>query len=223
MSAIGNASRTGRTGHPQNIVMLTADAFGVLPPIARLTHDQAAYHFISGYTAKLAGTEVGVKEPSATFSACFGAPFMPRHPGEYARMLTDRLATHDATVWLVNTGWTGGPYGTGERMNINHTRAMVRAALAGRLAGAPTRLDPIFRVEVPLAVHDVPSECLDPRSTWADGAAYDRAARRLAAMFAKNFDAYADGVDAAIRDAGPLTTPDDVAAVSGPIEGSNAG
>jgi phosphoenolpyruvate carboxykinase (ATP) len=211
------------TGQPRTVILLTADAFGVLPPIARLTHEQAAYHFISGYTAKLAGTEVGVKEPSATFSACFGAPFMPRHPGEYATMLTDRLAAHDATVWLVNTGWTGGPYGTGERMNINHTRAMVRAALAGRLADMPTRLDPIFRLEVPLAVHDVPSEFLDPRSTWPDAVAYDRTARRLAAMFAKNFDAYADGVDAAIRDAGPLTTPEDVAAVSGPIEASNAG
>jgi phosphoenolpyruvate carboxykinase (ATP) len=220
---IGNTDPDGMTGQPRTVILLTADAFGVLPPIARLTHEQAAYHFISGYTAKLAGTEVGVKEPSATFSACFGAPFMPRHPGEYATMLTDRLAAHDATVWLVNTGWTGGPYGTGERMNINHTRAMVRAALAGRLADMPTRLDPIFRLEVPLAVHDVPSEFLDPRSTWPDAVAYDRTARRLAAMFAKNFDAYADGVDAAIRDAGPLTTPEDVAAVSGPIEASNAG
>ena len=131
---IGNADATGTTGQPRTVVLLTADAFGVLPPISRLTHAQAAYHFISGYTAKLAGTEVGVKEPKATFSACFGAPFMPRHPGVYASMLTERLAAQDATVWLVNTGWTGGPVGTGERMDIAHTRAMVRAALNGSLA-----------------------------------------------------------------------------------------
>ncbi len=130
---IGNADPTGMTGQPRTVVLLTADAFGVLPPISRLTHAQAAYHFISGYTAKLAGTEVGVTEPKATFSACFGAPFMPRHPGLYAAMLTERLAEHDATVWLVNTGWTGGPVGIGERMNIAHTRAMVRAALDGGL------------------------------------------------------------------------------------------
>ena len=131
---IGNADPTGMAGQPRTVILLTADAFGVLPPISRLTHAQAAYHFISGYTAKLAGTEVGVTEPKATFSACFGAPFMPRHPGEYAAMLTDRLATHDATVWLVNTGWTGGPVGVGQRMDIGHTRAMVRAAIDGRLA-----------------------------------------------------------------------------------------
>jgi phosphoenolpyruvate carboxykinase (ATP) len=220
---IGNTDPDGMTGQPRTVVLLTADAFGVLPPIARLTHAQAAYHFISGYTAKLAGTEVGVKEPSATFSACFGAPFMPRHPGAYARMLTERLATHDATVWLVNTGWTGGPYGTGERMNINHTRAMVRAALDGRLAHVSTRVDPIFRVEVPLTVPDVPTAFLDPRSTWADADAYDRAARQLAAMFAANFRAYADGVDRAIRDAGPFTTPEDVAAVPSLPDAPSAG
>jgi phosphoenolpyruvate carboxykinase (ATP) len=211
---IGNTDPDGMTGQPGTVILLTADAFGVLPPIARLTHAQAAYHFISGYTAKLAGTEVGVKEPSATFSACFGAPFMPRHPGEYAAMLTERLATHDVTVWLVNTGWTGGPYGVGERMNIDHTRAMVRAALGGRLRDVPMRLDPIFRVEVPLEVPDVPAGFLDPRATWPDTAAYDRAARALAAMFAANFRAYADGVSAEIRDAGPRTTPEDVASAS---------
>jgi phosphoenolpyruvate carboxykinase (ATP) len=204
---IGNADPTGMTGQPSRVILLTADAFGVLPPIARLTHDQAAYHFISGYTAKLAGTEVGIKEPKATFSACFGAPFMPRHPGEYARMLTERLAAQDAQVWLVNTGWTGGPYGTGERMNIAHTRSMVRAALDGRLAAVPTRTDPNFGVEVPLDCPDVPARFLDPRSTWGDTEAYDRQAKRLAAMFAANFLAYADGVDDQIRAAGPNADP----------------
>jgi phosphoenolpyruvate carboxykinase (ATP) len=203
---IGNADPTGMTVQPRTVVLLTADAFGVLPPISRLTHQQAAYHFISGYTAKLAGTEVGVTEPKATFSACFGAPFMPRHPGEYARMLTDRLAAQDATVWLVNTGWTGGPYGTGERMSIAHTRAMVHAALDGRLAEVETRLDPTFRVAVPVTCPDVPDAFLDPRSTWADPAAYDAQAERLARMFADNFVAFSDGADPAIRDAGPLVS-----------------
>jgi phosphoenolpyruvate carboxykinase (ATP) len=200
---IGNADPTGIAGQPRHIVLLTADAFGVLPPIARLTHDQAAYHFISGYTAKLAGTEVGVREPKATFSACFGAPFMPRHPGEYAAMLVDRLARFDVPVWLVNTGWTGGPYGTGERMNINHTRAMVRAALDGRLDDVPTVEDPIFRIAVPVSCPDVPSEFLQPRTTWQDQAAYDRQARKLAAMFAENFAHYQDGVAETVRAAGP--------------------
>ncbi|HET7494686.1 MAG TPA: phosphoenolpyruvate carboxykinase (ATP) [Candidatus Limnocylindrales bacterium] len=204
---IGNADPTGMTGQPRTVILLTADAFGVLPPIARLTHDQAAYHFISGYTAKLAGTEVGVKEPKATFSTCFGAPFMPRHPGEYAGMLTDRLAAQDAQVWLVNTGWTGGPYGTGERMNIAHTRSMVRAALDGRLATVPTRLDPVFGIAVPTSCPDVPSSFLDPRSTWADRQAYDRQAARLAAMFVANFDAYADRVGPGIAAAGPVIDP----------------
>ena len=201
---IGNADPTGMTVQPRTVVFLTADAFGVMPPISRLTHAQAAYHFISGYTAKLAGTEIGVKEPKATFSACFGAPFMPRHPGEYATMLTDRLAEHDATVWLVNTGWTGGPYGTGERMNIAHTRAMVRAALGGILADVPTRVDPVFGVEVPLTCPEVPDSFLDPRATWADTAAYDRSAARLAAMFAENFATYADGVADEVAAAGPV-------------------
>ena len=200
---IGNADPTGMTVQPRTVVLLTADAFGVLPPIARLTHAQAAYHFISGYTAKLAGTEVGVKEPNATFSACFGAPFMPRHPGEYAAMLTERLAAQDVTVWLVNTGWTGGPYGVGERMDIANTRSMVRAALDGRLAEVPMRRDPTFDVEVPTSCPDVPASFLDPRSTWADPAAYDAAAARLAQMFADNFSGYADGVGADIRAAGP--------------------
>ncbi len=200
---IGNADPTGMAGQPTHVVLLTADAFGVLPPISRLTHDQAAYHFISGYTAKLAGTEIGIKQPKATFSACFGAPFMPRHPGEYAAMLVERLAKWDVPVWLVNTGWTGGPYGTGERMNINHTRAMVRAALDGRLDGIPTVEDPIFRVAVPTSCPDVPADFLQPRSTWQDTDAYDRQAAKLAAMFAANFANYHDGTSDAVRSAGP--------------------
>jgi phosphoenolpyruvate carboxykinase (ATP) len=217
---IGNASPTGIAGQPRQVVLLTADAFGVLPPISRLTHEQAMYHFISGYTAKLAGTEIGVKEPKATFSACFGAPFMPRHPGEYAHMLGERLARWNVPVWLVNTGWTGGPYGTGERMNINHTRSMVRAALNGELDDVPTQTDPIFGVAVPTSCPHVPSEFLQPRATWTDKEAYDRQARQLAAMFAENFARYADGVGADVAAAGPA--PVDVEPtleVAGPGEG----
>ncbi len=206
---IGNADPTGMAGQPTNVVLLTADAFGVLPPISRLSHDQAAYHFISGYTAKLAGTEIGVKEPQATFSACFGAPFMPRHPGEYAAMLADRLERYGVRAWLVNTGWTGGPYGTGERMDINHTRSMVRAALSGALDGVPTVIDPVFRVAVPTSCPDVPAGFLQPRSTWADPAGYDRQAAALARMFVENFAAYADGVPESVRAAGPIVSDDD--------------
>ena len=217
---IGNADPTGIAGTPRNVVFLTADAFGVLPPISRLTREQAAYHFISGYTAKLAGTEIGVKEPSATFSAGFGAPFLPRHPGVYAEQLMDRLETFDVPVWLVNTGWTGGPYGTGERMNIAHTRNMVRAALDGSLANVPTVIDPIFRVAVPKAVPGVPAHVLVPRKTWSDKSAYDVAARQIAHMFHENFEAYASGVSRAVRDAGPIRADDagDVP-VSDPGEG----
>jgi phosphoenolpyruvate carboxykinase (ATP) len=200
---IGNADATGMTGHPRNVVFLTADAFGILPPISRLTRDQAQYHFISGYTAKLAGTEIGVTEPKATFSAGFGAPFLPRHPGEYARMLAERLERHEVPVWLVNTGWTGGPYGTGERMRIDHTRTMVRAALQGKLADVGYELDPVFGVEVPTTVPGVPDEVLRPRDTWPDPEAYDAKARELAAMFEENFRAYADGVSDGVRSAGP--------------------
>jgi phosphoenolpyruvate carboxykinase (ATP) len=201
---IGNVDPTGMTGHPRNVVLLTADAFGILPPISRLTREQAQYHFISGYTAKLAGTEIGVTEPKATFSAGFGAPFLPRHPGVYARMLADRLAEHDVTVWFVNTGWTGGPFGVGKRMGIDHTRTMVRAALNGELTDVGYELDPVFGVAVPTSVPGVPSELLRPRDTWPDPAAYDAKARELATMFAANFEAYADGVDEAVRLAGPV-------------------
>ena len=204
---IGNASETGMAGQPHNVVFLTADAFGVLPPISRLTRDQAQYHFISGYTAKLAGTEVGVRDPAATFSAGFGAPFLPRHPAEYARMLAERLEHYDVPVWFVNTGWTGGPFGVGERMNIAHTRNMVRAALQGKLDDVPTVVDPIFGVAVPTHVPGVPDEVLQPRGTWADPDAYDRQAKILAAMFAENFAAYADGVSDAVRAAGPEVDP----------------
>jgi phosphoenolpyruvate carboxykinase (ATP) len=217
---IGNADPTGIAGTPETVVFLTADAFGVLPPISRLTREQAAYHFISGYTAKLAGTEIGVKEPTATFSAGFGAPFLPRHPGVYAEMLVDRLKRFDVPVWLVNTGWTGGPYGVGQRMNINDTRNMVRAAISGELDDVPMVVDPVFRVEVPTAVPGVSPEVLVPRQTWADAAAYDAAARKIAHMFHENFEAYADGVSKAIRDAGPIDA--DVVAevpVSPPGEG----
>jgi phosphoenolpyruvate carboxykinase (ATP) len=203
---IGNADPIGMAGQPRNVILLTADAFGVLPPISRLTHDQAAYHFVSGYTAKLAGTEIGVKEPKATFSTCFGAPFMPRHPGEYAAMLIERLARWDVPVWLVNTGWTGGPYGTGERMNIDHTRSMVRAALNGELDDVPTTTDPIFGVEVPTSCPNVPAEFLQPRSTWQDKAAYDVQARKLAQMFVENFEDFAAGVPESVRMAGPRVT-----------------
>ena len=200
---IGNADPTGITGHPRNLIFLTADAFGILPPISRLSPDQAQYHFISGYTAKLAGTEIGVTQPKATFSAAFGAPFLPRHPAVYATMLAERLEQHDVPIWLVNTGWTGGPYGVGERMSIDHTRSMVRAALSGALNDVAFEPDPVFGVQVPLEVPDVPARILRPRDTWPDPGAYDAKARELAAMFAENFESYADGVSDAIRAAGP--------------------
>ena len=203
LNFISNSSDQGMAGHPSAIIFLTADAFGVLPPIARLTRDQAMYHFISGYTAKLAGTEVGVKEPSATFSTCFGAPFMPRHPSVYAHMLGERMDRHDVPVWLINTGWTGGPYGVGERMNITWTRQMVRAALSGALEGVPMRTDPTFGVEVPTRVPDVPAEVLWPRDTWADKDAYDARARQLADMFVENFKQFEDRVSESVRAAGP--------------------
>jgi phosphoenolpyruvate carboxykinase (ATP) len=200
---ISNSDPTGMTGHPSAVIFLTADAFGVLPPISRLSRDQALYHFMSGYTAKLAGTEVGITEPQATFSTCFGAPFMPRHPADYAAMLGERLDRHQVPVWLVNTGWTGGPYGVGHRMIISETRDMVHAALDGRLTGVPTRTDPVFGVEVPVAVPGVPTEVLTPRGTWPDGDAYDAQARRLAGMFAKNFSRFAGRVTPQVAAAGP--------------------
>ncbi len=201
---IPNASDTGLAGHPKNIVMLTADAFGVMPPIARLTPAQAMYHFLSGYTAKLAGTEKGLgSEPKATFSACFGAPFMALHPSVYAEMLGRKIAAHDATCWLVNTGWIGGAFGVGRRISIAYTRAMVDAALDGRLADVPTRVDPVFGVHVPTSCPGVPAEVLNPREAWPDPEAYDAAAAGLAERFRKNFETYAEHVDETVRAAGP--------------------
>jgi phosphoenolpyruvate carboxykinase (ATP) len=203
---ISNAVEPGITGHPRTIVFLTADAFGVLPPISRLTREQAMYHFVSGYTAKLAGTEVGIKEPSATFSTCFGAPFMPRHPSVYAKMLGERLLLHDVPVWLINTGWTGGPYGVGQRMNIGHTRAMVHAAIERKLEGVEFVTDPFFAIAVPTSVPDVPADVLQPRGTWPDPVAYDAAAGKLAAMFEANFRQFADSLPPEIGAAGPRPT-----------------
>jgi phosphoenolpyruvate carboxykinase (ATP) len=192
------------TGHPSNIIMLTADAFGVLPPVSKLTPDQAMYHFLSGYTAKLAGTEKGLgNEPQATFSACFGAPFLALHPSVYAEMLGRKIAEHDVNCWLVNTGWSGGPFGVGERMKISYTRAMVHAALDGRLAEVETRPDPVFGVHVPVSCPGVPDEVLNPRNTWADKDAYDRAAQDLAERFRTNFAQYDEYVTEAVRAAGP--------------------
>jgi phosphoenolpyruvate carboxykinase (ATP) len=202
---IPNHVANGQGGVPRNIVLLTADAYGVLPPIARLTAEQAMYQFLSGYTAKVAGTERGVTEPTATFSSCFGAPFLPLHPGVYASMLGERIAKHGARVWLVNTGWTGGPYGTGSRMKLSHTRAMVRAALAGELDKATYTRDPVFGFEVPATVPGVPTEVLTPRSTWSDTAAYDAQAKKLAGMFRDNFEQFHSEVPDAVVKAGPAT------------------
>ncbi len=193
----------GRGGHPKNVVFLTADAFGVLPPIAKLTREQAMYYFLSGYTAKVAGTERGVTEPQATFSACFGAVFLVWHPTKYADMLGKLLAQHDATVWLVNTGWTGGAYGTGSRMKLSHTRAMIRAVLDGTLEGAETETDPIFGLAIPKHIRNVPNEVIRPRDTWKDAAAYDAQAKKLAEMFAKNFEQFAEHAGPAVKGAGP--------------------
>ncbi len=193
----------GRGGHPKNVVLLTCDAFGVMPPIARLTPAQAMYHFISGYTAKVAGTERGVTEPKAAFSACFGAPFMPLHPAEYAKLLGQQTSAHESTCWLVNTGWSGGPYGEGERMAIQHSRALLRAALDGQLADVEFREDPTFGFDVPTSCPGVPSEILDPRATWSDPAAYDDRAAGLAEMFQQNFERFASGTTADVRAAGP--------------------
>jgi phosphoenolpyruvate carboxykinase (ATP) len=200
---IHNHVPEARGGHPRNVVFLTADAYGVLPPIARLTPEQAMFYFLSGYTAKVAGTERGVKEPQPTFSACFGAVFIPLHPGVYAEMLGEKLRQHDARVWLVNTGWTGGPYGEGSRMKLAHTRAMVRAALAGELDDVETATAPFFGLQIPTRVPGVPSEVLNPRDTWADPAAYDEQAKKLAGLFAENFQRFADRVDESVRSAGP--------------------
>ena len=206
ISHIEGASRTGVAGHPKAVLMLTADAFGVLPPIARLTPEQAMYHFLSGYTAKVAGTERGIKEPQATFSTCFGAPFMPRRPVEYAELLGRKLARHGVPVWLVNTGWTGGAYGTGQRMPLAQTRAMVNAILGGNLNEVQFRKDPIFGFEVPVSCPGVDAALLDPRGTWSDREAYDAQANRLAEMFVKNFKQFEDSVSAEVLAAAPAAS-----------------
>ncbi len=201
---IANASPTGIAGHPKNIVMLTADAFGVLPPIAKLTPSQAMYHFLSGYTAKVAGTEKGMgKEPVATFSTCFGAPFMARHATVYGDLLRKLIAEHKVDCWLVNTGWTGGKYGAGSRMPIKATRALLNAALSGELKGQAMRTDTLFGFQVPLALPGVDPKILTPRDTWTDPAAYDMMAAQLVKMFAKNFERFERSVDADVRAAGP--------------------
>jgi phosphoenolpyruvate carboxykinase (ATP) len=203
LTSIPNASETGRAGHPKTIIMLTADAFGVLPPVAKLDSAQAMYHFLSGYTAKVAGTERGVTEPQATFSACFGAPFLPLNPGVYAKLLGEKMEKHKVQAWLVNTGWSGGPYGVGERMSLPYTRAMIRAVLDGSLEGTAMREDPVFGVQVPEAVPGVPAEVLRPRETWSDPGAYDEQARKLAGMFVNNFKKFDAAVSDKVRAAGP--------------------
>ncbi|MDD4073352.1 MAG: phosphoenolpyruvate carboxykinase (ATP) [Desulfobacterales bacterium] len=200
---LDNIIREGKAGHPENIIFLTCDAFGVLPPVSRLTPDQAIYHFLLGYTAKVAGTEEGITEPQATFSTCFGAPFMPLHPSEYARLLGEKIEQHRVTCWLVNTGWTGGPYGIGYRIAIENTRALLNAALGGNLNEADYIKDPVFGLRVPAKCPGVPSEILIPRNTWTDKAAYDLKAEALARSFIDNFRQYETLVPESVRHAGP--------------------
>ncbi|PSQ62116.1 MAG: phosphoenolpyruvate carboxykinase (ATP) [Bacteroidetes bacterium QH_10_64_19] len=204
LSYIPNASADGQGGHPDHILFLTYDAFGVLPPVSELTPAQAMYHFLSGYTAKVAGTEAGVTEPKATFSTCFGEPFMVRDPSVYADLLGEKIRRHDARCWLVNTGMTGGPHGVGHRIDLEHTRAMVDAILDGTLLDTPRTTEPVFDLSVPDAVPNVPDAILMPRRTWDDTRSFDRHARRLVNAFAENFTAYADAVDAKVHAAGPI-------------------
>ena len=200
---IDNAKIPCVGGHPKNVILLTCDAFGVLPPVSKLSPEQAMYHFISGYTAKVAGTEMGVTEPEATFSACFGAPFLVWHPARYAELLAKKLEQHGATTWLVNTGWTGGPYGVGNRMSIAHTRAIIDGIHSGALANAETIEDPLFGFQVPTSCPDVPDEVLIPKNTWDDQAAYDATAKKLASLFQENFRQFEDGAEDAVKQAGP--------------------
>ena len=204
IAQIPNASPGVCGSQPENIVFLTGEALGVLPPVSKLTGAQAMYHFINGYTAKVAGTEKGVTEPTPTFSACFGEAFLPLHPRRYAELLGRKIDEHQANVWFINTGWTGGPYGEGQRMAINHTRAIINAALDGQLNDVETQTDPVFGLEVPTSCPGVPGDVLDPRGTWADSAAYDLQARKLAGLFQENFTKYAEDVPENVRSAGPL-------------------
>jgi len=203
LTHLNNIVEEGKAGHPKNIIMLTADAFGVLPPISKLTTEQAMYHFISGYTAKVAGTEKGITEPKATFSTCFGAPFMALHPSVYAKLLGEKIAKHKVNCWLVNTGWTGGPYGVGNRMKIKYTRAMLTAALEGKLDNVEFIKDPFFNLMVPQTCPEVPVDVLNPKNTWTDKNAYDEQAKKLANMFVENFKEYSEGTSDAIKQAGP--------------------
>lgn len=203
LTQIRNAVLPSLGGQPKHIVFLAADAFGVLPPISRLTPEQAMYYFLNGYTAKVAGTEQGISEPTASFETAFGAPFLTREPHVYADLLREKIETHGASVWLVNTGWSGGSYGTGQRISIKHTRAMIRAALSGQLEAAQWITHPIFNLQMPLEVEGVPSHTLNPRDTWADGGAYDAQARRLAAMFHANFKQFEGQVSSAVIESGP--------------------
>lgn len=205
LTHISNFVPDGKAGHPENIVMLTADAFGVLPPISKLTIEQAMYHFISGYTAKVAGTEKGVTEPKATFSTCFGAPFMVWHPTVYANLLGEKIKKHKVKCWLVNTGWTGGPYGVGSRMKIQYTRAMLNAALDSKLDKVEYETDPVFNLQIPKTCDGVPSEVLNPRNTWKDKKAYDEMAKKLAGMFVNNFKEYEADTSDIIKNSGPKT------------------
>jgi phosphoenolpyruvate carboxykinase (ATP) len=203
LELIDNIEPSSCGGHPRHVLFLAADAFGVLPPISKLTPAQAQYHFLSGYTAKIGGTEAGIKEPTATFSSCFGAPFLPRHAVQYAEMLERRISEHHAQVWLINTGWTGGPYGIGQRFPLAITRRLVRAALSGELDTASFTPDPVFGVLVPTSCPDVPPHLLLPRSVWSDPAAYDRQARQLAELFQAAFKAYESQASAEVNAAGP--------------------
>ena len=203
---IDNAKIPCVAGHPKHVLFLTCDAFGVLPPVSKLTPEQAEYHFISGYTAKVAGTEVGVTEPKATFSPCFGGPFLVWHPGKYASLLSECIQKHDASVWLINTGWTGGPYGVGSRIKLGLTRAIIDAIYSGELSEASTEVDPVFKVNVVTECPEVPSELLISKNTWDDKAEFDSAAQKLATLFTDNFAKYADGVSDVVRNAGPVVS-----------------
>jgi len=203
LDGIPNAKLPALAGHPRNVIFLTADAFGVLPPVSKLTPAQAMYHYISGYTAKVAGTEVGVKDPEPTFSPCFGGPFLVWHPTKYAEMLSDKLKKHDAQTWLVNTGWSGGPYGVGSRIKLKYTRAIIDAIHSGALADVATQVDPVFGLTVPTSCPEVPSELLLPRNTWADKAAYDEKAKKVAQLFRDNFKKYEAQASAEVRGGGP--------------------
>ena len=203
LDTIPNAKLPAVGGHPKNVIFLTADAFGVLPPVSKLTPGQAMYHYISGYTAKVAGTEVGVKDPEPTFSPCFGGPFLVWHPTKYAEMLAERLKKHDAQTWLVNTGWSGGSYGVGSRIKLKYTRAIIDAIHSGALAEVPTQIDPVFGLAVPTECPEVPTEMLQPRNTWADKAGYDEKARKVASLFRENFKKYEGQASAEVRAGGP--------------------